>query len=174
MRAALLIAGLALIVAPAAAKEKIKDKQPAAPLAITLLELCELYANGDILASTTASGRGWQTSETETDSIFVQSFDATRTFEGIGDAALFSLVESYPQLTLGYCRVDIADPQGDAGVAELDTLERLTGDLEITDTGTYGAWNGTEEGRNYMLLANQDEFGFGLQLTVLDPVGASE
>lgn len=175
MRAALLtVIGLCLLAAPAVAQEKIKDKQPAAPIAIQLLELCELYANGDVLANTTASQQGWQASETETDSIFVRSFDATRTFEGIGDAALFSLVESYPQMTLGYCRVDISGPQGEVGVAELDALERLTGDLEITDAGTYGAWNGTTEGHNYLLLANQDEFGFGLQLTILEPVGAGE
>jgi hypothetical protein len=175
MRAApLIVAGLALLAAPVAAQEKTKTKQPAAPIAIELLELCELYADGDVLATTTAGEQGWQASETETDSIFVRSFDATRTIEGIGDAALFSLIESYPQLTLGYCRIDIASPQGDVGVAQLDTLERLTGDLQVTESGTYGAWNGTAEGRDYLLLANQDEFGFGLQLTLLEAIGAGE
>jgi hypothetical protein len=175
MRAALpIVAGLALLAAPAAGQEETKTKEPAAPLAIELLELCELYADGDVLANTTAASQGWQASETETDSIFVRSFDATKTLEGIGDATLFSLIESYPQLTLGYCRIDIASPQGQVGVAELDTLERLTGDLETTQAGTYGAWNGTEAGRDYMLLANQDEFGFGLQLTILEPVGGGE
>jgi hypothetical protein len=171
MRPALLgFIALALVAPPAAAQEKTKTKEPATPLTVEFLDLCELYANGDVLATTTATQRGWQASETETDSIFVRSYDATRTIEGVGDVSLFALIESYPQLTLGYCRIDIASPPRQIGVADLDALERLTGDIEVTETGTYGTWNGTEQGRDYLLLANQDEFGFGLQLTILDPV----
>jgi len=175
MRAALLaVAGLALLAAPAAGQARTKTKEASAPLAIELLELCELYADGDVLANATATDEGWQATETETDSVFVRSFDATKTVEGVGDVALFSLVESYPLVTLGYCRVDITSPQSDIGVAELDTLERLTGELQSDENGIYGVWNATEAGANYLLLANQDDYGFGLQLTTLEPVGGEQ
>ncbi|GLQ54351.1 hypothetical protein [Devosia nitrariae] len=168
----LLLAALVAATAPAGAQEKTKSKEPVAPLAIELLETCELFASGDVLASATATSKGWDVADATTDNVFVTSYDATRSIEGVGDAELFVLVETYPQLTLGYCRIDINEPQGEAGVAELDGLERLAGELEENADGTYGAWNGAELGADYMLLSNQDEFSFGLQLTILKPVEA--
>ncbi|KKB06875.1 hypothetical protein VE25_20595 [Devosia geojensis] len=159
-----------LVAAPAAAQEKTKSKAPARPITVELLETCELFARGDVLASSSATEKGWSVTEAVTDSVFVSSFEASRSFEGIGDADLFVLVEDYPQLTLGYCRIDISEPQGEAGVAELDGLDRLAGDLEENADGTYGAWNGTGEDASYMLLSNQDEYSFGLQLTIIEPV----
>lgn len=168
----LLIAALVVAAAPAGAQDKTKSKEPGAPLSVEFLETCELFAKGDVLASSEATSKGWDVADASTDNIFVTSFDATRSIEGVGDAELFVLVETYPQLTLGYCRIDINEPQDEVGVAELDGLERLAGELEENDDGTYGAWNGTEVGADYMLLSNQDEFSFGLQLTILQPVGA--
>jgi hypothetical protein len=160
-----------LVTAPAVAQEdKTKSKAPAGPIAVELLETCELFARGDVLASSSATEKGWSVTEAVTDSVFVSSFEGSRTFEGIGDADLFVLVEDYPAVTLGYCRVDISEPQGDVGVADLDSLDRIWGGLEENENGTYGAWNGTDEGQGYMLLSNQDEYSFGLQLTILELV----
>lgn len=168
----LVLAALLVAAAPAGAQDKTKSKEPGAPLAIELLETCELFANGDVLASSTATSKGWDVADASTDSVFVTSYDATRSIEGVGDAELFVLIETYPQLTLGYCRIDINEPQDEVGVAELDGLERLSGELEENNDGTYGAWNSSELGADYMLLSNQDEFSFGLQLTILKPVEA--
>jgi len=163
-----------LVAAPAAAQEKTKSKTPAGPLAVEMLETCELFARGDVLASSDATEKGWDVTEATTDSVFVKSFEGSRGIEGIGDAEIFVLVEEYPELTLGYCRIDISEPGGDVGVGDLDRLDHLWGDFEENEDGTYGAWNSRDEGANYMLLSNQDEFSFGLQLTILEPVEAGQ
>ena len=169
MRAAFLgLTLLALVAAPAAGQEKTKSKGTAAPIATELYELCELFAKGDVLAVSTATEQGWLASETESDSIFVRAFDGSRSIEGVGEAGLFALLESYPLVSFGYCRIDIASPQAEVGVPDLHVLDWIEGDLQTIDTDTYGAWNGTHGGRDYLLLANQDELGFGLQLTIID------
>jgi hypothetical protein len=201
VRAAVLIAALALALAPAAVQAKAKDvtvpelpaagadapavetetpasedAQPAEtpdvtsgePVSVQAFQLCLNYAKGDVLAGETAKQLGWEAFEDQGESPFVKTYSGNKTFTDVGDAALFSLVESYPDTTFGYCRVDIQAPTGEADVNALRDLPELAGGQVITNgDGTFGSWKGAAAEPQLLLLSHQTADAYVLQMTVI-------
>ena len=158
-RALVLLAVAALAVTPAVAKTKGEAR------AAQLLETCEKFASGDVLIVEWATAQGWTASEAASDNVYAHVFNATKTIDGVGEVTLFSLIETYPGQTLGYCRMDVPTPQADLGVLKLNDLPRLKGEVQSVDGGDYGSWQGAEAGRDYLLLASETTAAFALQLT---------
>jgi hypothetical protein len=189
VRAAVLIVALALALMPAAAQAKAKDapipEAPAVeaapasedavpdvtsgePVSVQVFKTCLNYAKGDVLAGEAAKGLGWEAFEDQGESPFVKTYSGNRSFAGMGDAALFSLVESYPDTTFGYCRVDIQAPAGEADVNALRDLPELAGGQVIMNgDGTFGSWKGAEAEPQLLLLSHQTADAYVLQMTII-------
>lgn len=176
--AAVLLVGSMLAVAPAAAEAKTKPAAVAEPsepavanadaVSVQAFNACLGYAKGDVLAGEAAKQQGWETYDDGGESPYVQSYSGSKSFEAVGDANLFSLVESYPDTTFGYCRVDMDAPSGDAGVNALRDLPALTGGQMTTNgDGTFGSWKGAEAEPQLLLLSHQTAEVFVLQLTII-------
>ena len=173
MRAGLaLIAALALCVTPAVAQGKVKSKGGAdiGALAVEIVEVCEEFSRGDVLAVDDAIAKGWDAYEATGESPYVQTFNAHKELPGIGAADIFVLFEDYPQSTLGYCRLDVAQPKGNGKevIDMLAGLDRYQGDVTSEDLGTYAALSGTG-GENALLITHWDDVGFVIQLTIVTP-----
>jgi hypothetical protein len=194
VRAAALIVVLALAVAPAAAQAKTKGmdvpEAPAVesgapatedaapedapvvtsgePVSVQVFKTCLNYARGDVLAGETAKQQGWEAYDDGGESPYVKAYSGTRSFPDVGDAALFSLVESYPDTTFGYCRIDIASPTGEADVNALRDLPELAGGQMITNgQGTFGSWKGSAAEPQLLLLSHQTADAYVLQMTII-------
>lgn len=165
-------AGLALLLLPVLAVSPAwaqgKTKTPVAPDSVGALEMCEVFARGDVLAVDEANGRGWDAYAEAGESPFVQTFQASAEIKGIGYADLFSLVEAYPEETLGYCRIDVASPVGDgpAAIAAIAGLARYTGEVTTNADGSFGTFKGTGEDKT-LLLAHWSADAFVIQLTII-------
>ncbi|UYO01173.1 MAG: hypothetical protein KIT02_08230 [Devosia sp.] len=167
-RALALIAILALAAQPALAQGKTKTAP--ADEAIGVLETCEAFATGDVLALDDAVAAGWDAYDNEGESPYVRSYDATIDLHGLGWVEMFALVETYPDRVLGYCRIDAAETRGNAqGVIEaIAALDRYDGEVQEADTGTYASLTGTGSTET-MLLTHWDDIGFVVQLTIISP-----
>lgn len=166
MRAGLaILAVLALAVQPALAQSKTKTSPIAA--ALSALETCEAFASGDEAALETAVAAGWDAYAEEGESPFVKSYSASLELAGMGWGELFSLVESYPGRTFGYCRIDVAESKGNgaAVIEAIAGLDRYDGEVLNQDGGHYASL----EGGDSLLLAHWDDFGFVIQLSTLTP-----
>ena len=169
MRAALaLFLGLSLAVTPALGQGKTKTS--AADEAVAALSVCEAFAGGDAGALEAANGAGWDAYDEESESPFITQYSASREIRGMGWGDIFVLVESYPEATLGYCRLDVAEPmgKGEAVIEALAALDRYQGDVTTDASGSYASLSGTGEDQS-LLLAHWDEFSFVIQLTIVTP-----
>lgn len=173
MRAAFaLIAVLALCVTPVVAQGK--TKAPATLQGVGILEMCEHFAAGDVLALESAIGKGWDAYEDAAESPFVASYSGSKDVPGLGYATMFALVESYPSSTFGYCRVDLTEVTSPAGieVEAIAALDRYAGETVNNDEGTFVSLSGaTDPGR--LLLAQATPGGFVIQLSIITPKAAS-
>mgnify|MGYP000589325512 CR=1 FL=1 len=173
MRASLAFClALALVVQPALAQGKTKTS--VADEAVAALEMCEAFAQGDVLAVDEAIGAGWDAYEDDSESPFIRSYSAGREIPGIGWGDMFALVESYPDRTLGYCRIDVADPkgQGDDAIQALAALDGYAGEVTAESGGTYASLVGAGD-EDSLLITHWDAVGFVIQLTILTPKPAS-
>lgn len=165
---------LALCAGPALAQ---KTKSPAVPQSVAALEVCERFASGDVLALDNATAKGWDAYETDSESPYVQSYSASREIPGIGYASLFTLVESYPGSTFGYCRIDVTElaaTEGAAQIQAIQALDRYEGTGQTTAAGSFASLKGTDENVMALLLAHWTETSFVIQLTVITPTATAE
>ena len=138
------------------------------PVSVQVFKTCLNYARGDAQPEETAKGLGWEAFEDQGESPFVRTYSGNKSFTDVGDAALFSLVESYPDATFGYCRVDIQSPVGEADVNALRDLPELAGGQVITNgDGTFGSWKGSEAEPQLLLLSHQTADTYVLQMTII-------
>ena len=168
-----LLLGLALALQPAVAQGKTKTS--AVEEAVAALEVCEAFAKGDVLAVDGAIAAGWDAYDQEAESPFIRSYAASREIPGMGWGDIFVLVEDYPDSTLGYCRLDIAEPKGKgaAVIEALAELDRYEGEIRTDTDGTYASLVGAAVPRT-LLATHWDDFGFVIQLTVVTPKGDPE
>ena len=167
MRAGLLAIAVVLLCAGPALAQKSKT-----PQAVAALEVCELFAGGNVLAVDDAAARGWNAYEQDSESPYVRRFTATRTLPGIGEADLFGLIEDYPQATFGYCRIDVLSPpvgKGEAQISAIEQLDRYEGTSQTIEGGTFASLRGTDTDNTTLLLAHWSEADFVLQLTTITP-----
>ncbi len=169
MRAAglLVLGALALAASPAFAQ---KTKSSAAiPAVLAALETCETFATGDVLALEAATEAGWDAYEETAESPFIKSYSASKDFPGVGYADMFSLVETYPDRTLGYCRIDLNEPIGNgaAAIAAIADLDRYEGEVTTNAEGSFASLAGDER----LLLTHWSDYSFVVQLTILTPRG---
>jgi hypothetical protein len=166
-------AALALCASPALAQ---KTKSPAAPQSVAALEVCERFASGDVLAMDNANAKGWDAYATESESPYVQSHSGSREIPGIGYANLFTLLETYPGATFGYCRIDVSEPAGSgaAHIEAISALDRYEGTGETTDAGSFASLRGTDDAVQSLLLTHWTETSFVIQLTVITPTAETE
>lgn len=146
-------------------------------VAVQVFRTCLNYAKGDVLAGETAKGMGWDAFEDQGESPFVKTYSGNESFADMGEATLFSLVESYPDTTFGYCRVDIQPlvgedgnqtPLGDANINALRDLPELAGGQVITNgDGTFGSWKGSQAEPQMLLLSQQTPDAYVLQMTII-------
>ena len=173
MRAGLaLVLALGLVAQPTLAQGKTKSSP--AEEAVAALEMCEAFAKGDVLALETAIGAGWDAYEDEAESPFIRSYSAGRQVPGIGWGDMFALVETYPNRTLGYCRIDIAEArgQGESAIEALAALDGYEGEVTSENGGTYASLVGTGT-LDSLLITHWDAVGFVIQLTILTPNSAT-
>ena len=169
MRAGLaLVLALGLVAQPTLTQGKTKSSP--AEEAVAALEMCEAFAKGDVLALETAIGAGWDAYEDEAESPFIRSYSAGRQVPGIGWGDMFALVETYPNRTLGYCRIDIAEArgQGESAIEALAALDGYEGAVTSENGGTYASLVGTGT-LDSLLITHWDAEGFVIQLTILTP-----
>lgn len=153
------------------------DMASGEPVSVQVFKACLNYAKGDAQAVEAAKALGWDAFEDQGESPFVKSYSGNKSFAGVGDAALFSLVESYPNATFGYCRVDMQpsvsedgnqSPLGEANVNALRDLPELAGGQVITNgDGTFGSWKGAEAEPQMLLLSHQTADAYVLQMTII-------
>lgn len=165
---AILIAA-SLVASPVLAQGKAKA--PKVAPAIEALEVCEALAANQEGAVEAATERGWEVAKGTAESPYVETSDLNKTIPGLGAAEGYVLIESYPGVTFGYCRIDVYEPDGEADVRAIDGLDRWDGTIKDEGAGTYGSWQGTDD-PNYLLLAHEDEYSFVLQLTIITTDGA--
>lgn len=165
-------AGLALIVAltacvtPVVAQGKVK--RGGEPPAVAALHVCEKFAGGDVLAVENATALGWDAYVQKAESPYVQSFGGSREFPNLGRADLFSLYETYPETTFGYCRIDMIDVSGD-GLAAFQSILDLgsyVGDTTIQDDNHYASLTGKDD-PSRQLLAHWAGGSFVMQLSIV-------
>ena len=169
MRAGLaVIAMLAVGVTPAVAQGKTKG--PVTPQSVQVLEMCEQFAIGDVLAVDGAIAKGWDAYVQDSESPYVQSFAGSKELPGIGSANMFALIESYPNLTLGYCRVDVAEPAGDgySAIQAIQELDRYEGQSQMVSDGNFASLTGRDD-KNRLLLAHWSADSFVVQLSIITP-----
>jgi hypothetical protein len=165
----IVLTALALAASPAVAQ---KTKTSAAiPAALAALETCEIFAKGDVLALEAAAEAGWDAYEETAESPFIRSYSASRDYAGFGYADMFSLVETYPTQTLGYCRIDLNEPIGNgaAVIAAIAELDRYEGEVTTNDEGDFASL----AGENSLLMTLWNEYSFVIQLTILTPKNAT-
>ena len=163
-----LFLGLVLAATPAMAQGKTKTS--VADEAVAVLDLCETFARGDAGAVDAAIDAGWDAYDDESESPFIAQYGASREIPGMGWGDIFVLVESYPDTTLGYCRLDVAQPRGKGGEAieALAGLDRYQGEVTQEGQGSYASLAGTDD-ENALLLTHWDDVSFVLQLTIITP-----
>jgi hypothetical protein len=169
MRAGLaLIAAFALCATPAVAQGKTKPG--AVPQGVQVLEMCETFAAGDVLAVEAAIEKGWDAYEDGGESPYVKSYSGSKELPGIGYATMFALVEDYPEQTFGYCRVDVTEVTGNADneVQIIQGLGRYEGQMIQNGDGNFASLTGKDD-TNRMLLTHVANGEFVLQLSILTP-----
>ncbi len=169
MRAGLaLIAVFCLCATPVVAQGK--TKAGAMPQSVQALEMCETFAAGDVLAVEAAIEKGWDAYEETAESPYVKSYSGSKELPGIGYATMFALVEDYPNNTFGYCRVDVTEVTGDAGVAvqSIQNLDRYEGQAIQNGDGTFASLTGKTD-KNRMLLTHLAGGTFVIQLSIITP-----
>jgi hypothetical protein len=166
-----LILGLVLAATPALAQSKTKTT--AAEEALAALEVCESFARGDADAIDTAIDAGWDAYDEDGESPFIAQVGASRELPGLGWGDIFVLVETYPASTLGYCRLDVAQPKGNgqAVIEALAGLDSYEGEVTSEGAGTYASLSGTGEEAS-LLITHWDDVGFVIQLTIVTPKSA--
>jgi len=158
-----LIVALALCVTPAVAQGKTK-----VPQGVRALEMCEAFGSGGASALDGAIAAGWDAFEDEAESPFIKSYSGGKDLPGIGYADFFALVESYPELELGYCRIDVVEVTGDATeqVQAIQSLDRYEGDSIENGDGIFASLAGKADDTR-LLMAHADETSFVIQLSII-------
>ncbi|UJW87154.1 hypothetical protein [Devosia sp. SL43] len=177
MRAGLaVIAALALSVTPVVAQGKTKGTAMSLDVGVEVVELCEEFAKGDVLAVDDAIAKGWDAYEGTGESPYVQTYSASKELAGIGSAEIFVLFEDYPTHTLGYCRMDVLEPQGNDGsvvIQAIQNLDRYEGQTQMISEGSFASLVGADDDTNRMLLTHWSAESFVVQLTIITPKPAS-
>ena len=169
MRAGLAaIAVLALCVTPVAAQGKTKPG--VVPQSVQALEMCETFAAGDVLAVEAAIEKGWDAYDDGGESPYVRSYSGSKDLPGIGYASMFALVESYPNLTFGYCRVDVSEITGNADMAvqAIQQLDRYEGEAIQNSDGIFASLTGKDD-KNRLLLTHLAQNAVVIQLSIITP-----
>jgi hypothetical protein len=175
MRAGLaVIAMLALSVTPVVAQGKTKGTAPVhvGTLAVEVVEVCEKFAKGDVLAVDNAIAKGWDAYESTGESPYVQSFNASKDLPGIGQADIFVLREDYPDTSIGYCRMDVIGPEGTSGneaVQAIQNLDHYEGQSQLVSDGTFASLTAVSGNAKSLLLTHWSAESFVVQLTVITP-----
>ncbi|KFC62500.1 hypothetical protein FF80_03595 [Devosia sp. LC5] len=163
-------AGPALLLLLACATPAVAQGKTKVPQSVQVLDVCEAFAKGDVLARENAEEQGWAIYDEDGESPYVRFYSGSKDIPGIGYAEMTVLIEDYPGKLFGYCRVDVTEPAGDA-VAEIepiDALERYEGKTDKTDAGMFGSFTGADD-PDTLLLAHHSETSFVIQLTVIKP-----
>jgi hypothetical protein len=165
----LLLAAMALcVLGQPALAQKTKTAEPdEAVTAVGLLETCTALALGTPGAEAETIAAGWERYDNESESIFVESFEAD--LPRANDTfTMLVLDESYPSGRLGYCRIDNYETAGPFGLEAIDALPGIEGELTEDNAGLYGSWSWSEDDVDFLLLAHEAEGAFVLQLTALE------
>lgn len=172
MRAPLVIAILALCTGSALAQGK--TKAPPVPEAVQVLEMCEKFARGDVLAVDDAIAKGWDAFEQEGETPYVRSFAGSKELPSLGLADMFALLETYPRLVFGYCRVEVLEPptEGNApqeAIQAIQNLPRYEGQSQMIADGSFASLNGAGGDTNTLLLTHWNDQSFVVQLSIITP-----
>lgn len=145
-RVRLAVAGLLAALAGTAGA-MAQEKAPAAAVDIDAFvteayEICRDVALGLGSAPDALDAAGWSYEiDPYGEQPYYQDLDGSKTFAGIGDAAMWAFLEFYPTHTLGYCHVEIFSPEATAAdFSALDRHAELVGESETVEEVLYGAW----------------------------------
>jgi len=164
-----LLASAALCVTPVVAQGKSK-----AVHSVEILRLCEGFTGGAALTPEAGAELGWDIYAEISESPYVTMHTGYKDIAGLGKADMYALTETYPGVTLSYCRVDIAEPTGDAKpqVEAIAGLAEYSGTTKTTDDGAFGSFTG-KDNPDRLLLVHHSKQSFVLQLTDITRRAAS-
>lgn len=118
-----------------------------------------------------AEDDGWTlTGGPEAAGTFLTSYYANKDVGDAGLVELYVMMEAYPSVTLGYCRLDITSPTRNVVVDDVGIVSGYDGDITDGDFGRSGVWQDDADNPSTLIMANQDDGGaFFLQMTTLAP-----
>ena len=160
----------ALLAAPASAQKGAASTE----LAIDAVERCVTIANGTLEeVGAELVDLGWTVEYSDAHGPFMWELSASKIFPDGADVYLFALIELYPTGLIVYCTYDAQGVTGAVDLNAITTEYEVTGTVEQTDTGTYGAWEEIDDGGVYYVLAEQNpaDASFFLQMTFVVPPG---
>ena len=116
-------------------------------------DACTSLSGGDPDAYDKANDAGWVPYDGADYGPYKRVYTGSRDFEGLGIVEIWGSLETYPTQTLGYCRVDFADPDGTFGLSEITGLNGLTG--TVGENGLNGVWE-TADKKLLVIAANYE------------------
>lgn len=159
----------------ALAQQKGEADQPFGDLIVDAIDVCGWIVDDAADIEDRIVEEGWTVDDVYENGAYVREISASR-FVGETEGYIYSLMEYYPEVTLGFCAVDYYTS---ASVNLNTVLENYAVDGEfVTDEQGYlhGAWQSVEGGHYYLLLAHYEEANDYLyvQLSRFGPVPGAE
>lgn len=126
------------------------------PFVAEIFKVCSLATSGDPTTVQKMKDDGWDpVVEGDTQTAFYQAFDGEKDFEGVGTVDVTFSTEVWPSLTEGYCTASIDSAGRKIGVADLNKMPQLKGDLRTSDDGITGTWEENVSEPSYFVQADQ-------------------
>jgi hypothetical protein len=140
------------------------------PFLADALKACRDGASGDKGTVARLTADGWAPSiDGDTQTPFYQAFSGEKDFDGVGTADITFSQEVYPTMTEGYCSVSIDTALRQVGVADLNKMSDLTGQMLETDDGVASTWEVKGASPNTFIQVDQhnEDLYFILDVTTL-------
>lgn len=158
---------------PAVAQTKTKDKpvvEQSAGLALSVIadarEYCDRVAGNDPSVVEALDAAGWEPIVDSFGEVpYYHELEGALDYPGAGRAEIWGFIELYPSHIIGYCTFEILTPEIDFPVAEMNSMDGLTGGVEHTDQGTYVSLTNDEAPYHRLIQARQTGDSFFYQVT---------
>lgn len=159
----------------ALAQQKGEAGEPFGDLVVEAIDVCGWIVDDAADVEDLIVEEGWTVDDVYVNGEFVRELSASR-LVGNTEGYIFSIMEYYPEVSLGYCAVDFYTSEA---VNLNVVLENYAVDGEVLEDGQgylHGTWQSVENGHYYLLLAHYEEENDYLyvQLSRFGPVPGME
>jgi hypothetical protein len=151
----------------AATQAKAQKGATSTELVFDAVEICVLIVSDLDDAEAELAATGWAIDYSQANGPFVWEFGASKIYDDGTDVYIFALLETYPTGLIGYCSFDAQVVPNTLDLEAVAAEYEVTGVVEYTDIGAYGAWEEFGDGGVYYVQASQDNADnyFFLQMT---------